>query len=79
MLLVGTAMVKQALGLPSANYRLRPDTRLHVLHYPQQSMTQTRAMKATKFLGALVVRTRLTAVLSHHDTTYAGRCNYEQS
>ena len=27
----GTAMVKQSLGLPSANYRLRPDTRMHVM------------------------------------------------
>ena len=33
----GTAMVKQSLGLPSSNYRLRPDTRAHILHYPQRS------------------------------------------
>ncbi|MGB0329288.1 MAG: DNA-directed RNA polymerase subunit B'', partial [Candidatus Poseidoniaceae archaeon] len=32
----GTAMVKQSLGLPSANYRLRPDTRAHILHYPHR-------------------------------------------
>ncbi|DAC61497.1 MAG TPA: DNA-directed RNA polymerase subunit B'', partial [Candidatus Poseidoniales archaeon] len=39
----GTAMVKQSLGLPSANGRLRPDTRQHILHYTQNSMTGTRA------------------------------------
>ena len=31
----GTAMVKQSLGVASANFRLRPDTRAHVMHYPQ--------------------------------------------
>ena len=36
----GTAMVKQSLGLPAANGRLRPDTRQHVLHYTQNSMTE---------------------------------------
>ena len=42
-------MVKQSLGLPSANYRLRPDTRAHVMHYPQQSIVGTRAMDSTNF------------------------------
>ncbi|MEE3270228.1 MAG: DNA-directed RNA polymerase subunit B, partial [Candidatus Thermoplasmatota archaeon] len=45
----GTAMVKQSLGLPSANYRLRPDTRAHIMHYPQQSIVGTRAMDSTNF------------------------------
>ena len=45
----GTAMVKQSLGLPSANYRLRPDTRAHVMHYPQVSVVGTRAMDTTNF------------------------------
>tara|TARA_B100000925_G_scaffold291896_2_gene282271 strand:- start:860 stop:4546 length:3687 start_codon:yes stop_codon:yes gene_type:complete len=62
----GTAMVKQALGLPSANYRLRPDTRLHLLHYPQQSMTKTRAMHQTNFLRRPGGQNFVVAVLSHH-------------
>ncbi|DAC08681.1 MAG TPA: DNA-directed RNA polymerase subunit B, partial [Candidatus Poseidoniales archaeon] len=45
----GTAMVKQSLGLPSANYRLRPDTRAHILHYPHRSITKTDAMATTGF------------------------------
>ena len=28
----GTAMVKQSLGVSSSNFRLRPDTRAHVMH-----------------------------------------------
>ena len=46
----GTAMVKQSLGLPSANYRLRPDTRMHVYgphmtpsHSPDRGVHQRRA------------------------------------
>ena len=45
----GTAMVKQSLGLPSANYRLRPDTRAHILHYPHRSIVRTDAMRTTNF------------------------------
>ncbi len=62
----GTAMVKQSLGLPSANFRLRPDTRQHVLHYPQNSMTGTQAMKATKFLQRPAGQNFVVAVMSHH-------------
>src|SRR5699024_6557542 len=32
---MGSGMIKQSLGLPSATYRIRPDTRQHLLHYPQ--------------------------------------------
>jgi DNA-directed RNA polymerase subunit B len=62
----GTAMVKQSLGLPSSNYRLRPDTRLHMLHYPQQAIVGTRAMKATKFEHRPGGQNYVVAVLSHH-------------
>ena len=62
----GTAMVKQSLGLPSANYRLRPDTRLHVLHYPQRSIVGTDAMEATKFLQRPGGQNYVVAVMSLH-------------
>ena len=45
----GTAMVKQSLGLPSANYRLRPDTRAHIMRYTQPSLEGTRAMESHTF------------------------------
>ncbi|MBT4407622.1 MAG: DNA-directed RNA polymerase subunit B [Euryarchaeota archaeon] len=62
----GTAMVKQSLGLPSANYRLRPDTRMHLLHYPQRSITQTRAMKTTNFNERPGGQNFVVAIMSHH-------------
>ena len=62
----GTAMVKQSLGLPSANYRLRPDTRMHVMHYPQQSIVGTRSMKTTNFAQRPGGQNFVVAILSHH-------------
>ena len=62
----GTAMVKQSLGLPSANGRLRPDTRQHILHYTQNSMTGTRAMEATNFIRRPAGQNFVVAILSHH-------------
>ncbi len=62
----GTAMVKQSLGLPSSNGRLRPDTRQHILHYTQNSMTGTRAMDATNFLRRPAGQNFVVAILSHH-------------
>ena len=62
----GTAMVKQSLGLPSSNYRLRPDTRLHLLHYPQRPMVETNAMKATNFLKRPGGQNFIVAVMAHH-------------
>lgn len=62
----GTAMVKQSLGLPSANYRLRPDTRLHVLHYPQRSIVGTRAMETTNFLQRPGGQNFIVAIMSLH-------------
>ena len=62
----GTAMVKQSLGVASANFRLRPDTRAHVMHYPQRSIVGTRAMKSTKFDERPGGQNFVVAILSHH-------------
>ncbi|DAC41188.1 MAG TPA: DNA-directed RNA polymerase subunit B [Candidatus Thalassarchaeaceae archaeon] len=62
----GTAMVKQSLGLPSANYRLRPDTRAHVMHYPQVSVVGTRAMDTTNFNSRPGGQNFVVAIMSHH-------------
>ena len=39
---MGAGMVKQALGFGSANMKLRPDTRGHMLHYVQKPLTHTQ-------------------------------------
>ena len=62
----GTAMVKQSLGLSSANYRLRPDTRAHIMHYPQKSIVGTRAMDSTKFNQRPGGQNLVVAIMSHH-------------
>ena len=62
----GTAMVKQSLGLPSSNYRLRPDTRAHVMHYPQQSIVGTRAMESTNFNTRPGGQNFVVAIMSQH-------------
>lgn len=41
---MAAAMTKQSIGLSSANFRIRSDTRGHVLHYPQVPLVKTRVM-----------------------------------
>ncbi len=43
---MGAAMVKQCIGVSTANIRLRPDTRAHILHYPQKAMVRTQTSDA---------------------------------
>lgn len=46
---MGSGMAKQSLGLGSANYRIRCDTRSHLMHYPQKPMVQTKTMDFVNF------------------------------
>jgi len=46
---MGAGMGKQSLGFGSSNYRIRPDTREHLMHYPQAPMVKTHATKYIKF------------------------------
>ncbi|WXG45041.1 MAG: DNA-directed RNA polymerase subunit B [Promethearchaeati archaeon SRVP18_Atabeyarchaeia-1] len=57
-------MAKQALGLFSANYRLRVDTRSHVLHYLQMSLVKTKAMDAIKYIKRPAGQNFVVAILS---------------
>ena len=38
---MGAAMVKQCIGIPASSTKLRPDTRGHILHYPQRAIVST--------------------------------------
>jgi DNA-directed RNA polymerase subunit B len=46
---MGSGMAKQSLGLSSSNYRIRPDTRSHLLHYPQKPLCTTKSMDFVDF------------------------------
>lgn len=46
---MGAGMGKQSLGFGAANYRIRPDTREHLMHYPQAPMVRTHATKYLRF------------------------------
>ena len=46
---MGAGMGKQSLGFGSSNYRIRPDTRGHLMHYPENPIVQTHATKYLNF------------------------------
>ena len=77
----GTAMVKQSLGLSSANYRLRPDTRAHIMHYPQRSIVGTRAMDSTKFNRRPGGQNLVVAIMSYHgyNIAFIGLIPFQQN
>ena len=63
---LGAAMAKQALGVPASNYRTRPDTRGHLLHYPQKPMVQTQTMEFMGYNHRPAGQNFCIAVLSYH-------------
>ncbi len=58
------AMAKQSLGLYSANFQRRMDTRGHLLHYPQKPLVQTRAMDIIGFNERPAGQNMVVAVMS---------------
>ena len=63
---MGAGMAKQSLGIPAANYRLRPDTRGHLLHYPQKPMVQTQTMEFVGYNRRPAGQNFCVAVMSYH-------------
>ena len=63
---MGAGMSKQSLGLGQANYRIRPDTRGHLLHYPERPMLQTEAMKYNTLRTRPAGQNMVVAVMSYH-------------
>ncbi len=63
---MGAGMSKQSLGLGQANYRIRPDTRGHLLHYAQRPMLQTEAMRYNTLRTRPAGQNMVVAVMSYH-------------
>ena len=63
---MGAGMSKQSLGLGQANYRIRPDTRGHLLHYAEVPMLQTEAMKYNTLITRPAGQNMVVAVMSYH-------------
>lgn len=62
---MGAAMIKQCIGVSTANQKLRPDTRAHVLHYPQRAMTRTRTSLSIGFDDRPAGQNFVVAILSY--------------
>ncbi len=63
---MGAGMGKQSLGFGSANYRIRPDTRGHLMHYPQSPLVQTHPAKYIRFSRRPAGQNFVVAVASFH-------------
>ncbi len=62
---MGAAMVKQCIGVSTSNIKLRPDTRAHLLHYPQKAMVRTQTCEAIHFDDRPAGQNFVVAVMSY--------------
>ncbi len=63
---MGAGMAKQSLGLSFSNHRIRPDTRSHLLHYPERPMCETRPTDLLQFNRRPAGQNFVVAVMSYH-------------
>ncbi|MHC1571528.1 MAG: DNA-directed RNA polymerase subunit B [Methanosarcinales archaeon] len=62
---MGAGMVKQCLGMSTANLKLRPDTRSHYIHYPQKALVTTQTADALGFDERPAGQNFVVAVMSY--------------
>ncbi len=62
---MGAGQAKQSLGVESVNYRRRPDTRGHILHYPEAPLLRTQTMRYVHFTERPAGQNFVVAVLSY--------------
>ncbi|MGM0770080.1 MAG: DNA-directed RNA polymerase subunit B, partial [Halobacteriota archaeon] len=62
---MGAAMIKQCIGVSTSNIKLRPDTRAHVLHYPQKALTRTHTCDSIHFDDRPAGQNFVVAVMSY--------------
>ncbi len=62
---MGAAMGKQSLGLAVSNFRMRTDTRAHLLHYPQKPLVQTKTMEFINYNRRPAGQNCVVAIISH--------------
>ncbi|AAT42844.1 DNA-directed RNA polymerase subunit B [Picrophilus oshimae] len=62
---MASAMTKQSIGLPAANYRIRVDTRGHLLHYPQVPLVKTKVMDFIKYNNKPAGQNFVVAIVSY--------------
>ncbi len=62
---MGAAMIKQCIGVSTSNIKLRPDTRAHVLHYPQRALTRTNTCESIHFDDRPAGQNFVVAVMSY--------------
>jgi DNA-directed RNA polymerase subunit B len=63
---MGAGMGKQSLGFASSNYRIRPDTRGHLLHYAQRPLVQTHPTRYIHFDRRPAGQNFIVAVMTYH-------------
>jgi DNA-directed RNA polymerase subunit B' len=63
---MGSGMIKQAIGFYASNYKYRADTRAHLLHYPQISLSKTDASSTVGYDKRGAGQNFVVAVISYY-------------